>query len=597
MFKSIRWKFITIYFLLVFIAMIILGVFIIQQFERYHLGTVKTNIDYTAHNFMTTLREMDWINNKWEVQENISAWEQMRMGIFVIEKDKNYSIVASTNATFINQNAAYLLETDLILKAFAGENAEKVIPVSGVLTSSMNVVYPLYDDHSRVIGALYIRRTLDDINDTLDESIKIIVRATFLALFITVILGFLIAKSITGPINDVTVKAEKMAGGDFNQVVEVKSDDEIGQLASMFNYLTARLNSVMAEMSSEKQKMDTIIKYMADGLIAATNKGTIIHANPRALEMLGIKGKNVESLNFDQLFSCITQPLTLQSIKESSTNWWGSQLIYMDEGKTLRANYAPYKNEKGKFDGIILLLQDVTEHEKLENMRKEFVANVSHELKTPLTTIKSYTETLLDGALDSKELLVRFLSVIDNEADRMTRLVRDLLQLSNLDFQQAKWNKKPVSINKLIEKAVLKLEVSAQNKQQRINLEMDENAAIVYADEDKLEQVILNILSNSIKYTPEGGEINIQADKTSDFVDIRIKDNGIGIPEKDLPRIFERFYRVDKARSREMGGTGLGLSIAKEILEAHDGEIKITSQDGNGTEVILYLPLFKEKLV
>ncbi|KAB3532181.1 sensor histidine kinase [Alkaliphilus serpentinus] len=598
MFKSIRWKFIAIYFLLVFIAMIILGVFIMQQFESYHLNTVKDNIDLRANSFMQTLREIDWVNNKQEVQENINYYEEMGMEFFVIEKDKNFSIIASTNAHYLNQNAADILETDLIIKAFAGEVAEKDIsPSEAINKTSKNLVYPLYDDDSRIIGALYVRRTLDDIYETLDASIGILIRATFLALFITVILGYLIAKSITGPINDVTIKAEKMAGGDFNQVVEVKSDDEIGQMASMFNYLTAQLNSLMLEMSSEKQKMDTIIKYMADGLVAATARGTIIHANPRALEMLRIKEGSFNHKNFNKLFSNFKEPLTIDLIKGSSKNWSGTQILHMEEGVTIRANYAPYKNDKGKYEGIIVLLQDVTELEKLENMRKEFVANVSHELKTPLTTIKSYTETLLEGALDSRELLLRFLEVIDNEADRMTRLVRDLLQLSNLDFQQAKWNKKPIIINKIIDKAVLKLDVSAQNKQQRIYVEMDENAGTIYADEDKLEQVILNIISNSIKYTPEGGEITIQADKTGEYVDIRIKDNGMGIPEGDLPRIFERFYRVDKARSRELGGTGLGLSIAKEIIDAHEGEIKISSHEGEGTEVILYLPLFKEKAV
>ena len=600
MFKSIRWKFIIIYFLLVFMAMIIIGVFLMQQFERYHLGVVSNNLSNLANTVITSLEAIDWQNNPNEVENNIRNYEQMGMGITVIKNDTNFTVVFSTNASYMGgngeANATNFLESDLILAAFNGEVKEKdIIQQDNKLNSSKHMVFPIRGDDDHVTGAVYLKGNLEDIYKTLQESQIIILRATFLALFITIILGYFIAKSITGPIKDVTVKAERMAQGDFEQVVEIRSDDEIGQLADMFNYLTAKLKTVLQEMSNEKQKMDTIIEYMADGLIAATKEGQIIHINSKALEMLGIDEEVCAVESFNQLFTSYDDQFKIEKFLEKEEDWTGNKIIDINNESILQASYAPFMDQNGDIEGIIILLQDVTEHQKLESMRKEFVANVSHELKTPLTTIKSYTETLLDGVIDDRDLSVNFLQVVDSETERMARLVRDLLQLSGLDFQRSKWNKKAVDLKKIIEEIILKLDVSVKNKKQQIHLNLNDlkgNDTIIYADKDRMGQAILNLLGNSIKYTPEGGHIKIDICIQEDKLILEIEDNGIGIPEKDLARIFERFYRVDKARARELGGTGLGLSIAKEIIEAHEGTIEIFSQEGKGTKTVIRLPIF-----
>ncbi|MBU5676361.1 cell wall metabolism sensor histidine kinase WalK [Alkaliphilus sp. MSJ-5] len=600
MFKSIRWKFITIYFLLVFMAMVIIGVFLMQQFEQYHLGVVSNNLSSLANTVTTTLKTIDWQNNPAEVEKNIRSYEQMGtgIGITIIKNDANCTIVFSTNASYMENNgdanATRFLDSELILSAFNGEIGERdSIDQEDKLNSSKHMVFPIHDNNNRIGGAIYLKSNLEDIYKTLEESRSIILKATFLALFVTIILGFFIAKSITGPINDVTIKAERMAKGDFEQVVEVRSDDEIGQLASMFNYLTARLNAVLQEMSNEKKKMDTIITYMADGLVAATREGKVIHVNPKAMEMLKIDDHTPIEKDFNEIFASYSGQLKIEELLSDSEDSTGNRMINTDNGVILQANYAPFMDQNGALEGIILVLQDITNHQKLENMRKEFVANVSHELKTPLTTIKSYTETLLDGVIDNKELAVSFLQVVDSESERMTRLVRDLLQLSNLDFHQSKWNKKVVDLKQIVEKTILKLEVSAKNKNQQIHSKLTEKAVNIYADEDRIEQVVLNLLSNSIKYTPEGGAVYIDVELNEHIVLLKIKDNGIGIPKEDIPRIFERFYRVDKARSRELGGTGLGLSIAQQIIEAHEGTIEIFSEEGKGTEAVIKLPIIE----
>ena len=601
MFKSIRWKFITIYFLLVFMAMVIVGVFIIQQFQDYHLGVVSENLTKIARNYFVPELEgyADLDENKAQIQEYVDTWDKalkLKEDVFIVNPD--FQIIASSNELLVDKSAVDVLEHILLSDARRGQISEKdklINTGDDRPISVKNIVFPIKNATGKVTGILYFRADLSDINKTLDESRMILIQATLLALVITVVLGFLIARSVTEPISDVTVKAAKMARGDFDQIVEVKSDDEIGQLAAMFNYLREKLKITLSEISREKSKLETILDYMADGLIAVNNEGLIVHANPTALKMLNLTKEETETKAYDELIGHLNEQLTLKYIDENGSDWVGSEVIRQQDS-IYQVNYAPFKDEKGEKTGIVMVLQDITERQKLDNMRKEFVANVSHELKTPLTSIKSYTETLLDGALDNRELSEQFLQVVNSEADRMSRLVKDLLQLSSLDYKQVKWNKKDADLVKIVESCVLKLNMTAKNKQQKIKF-MNEGLPIVgYMDIDKIEQVVLNIMSNAIKYTPDGGEINVYLTQDESGAKIRVVDNGIGIPSEDLPRLFERFYRVDKARSRELGGTGLGLSIARQIVEAHEGQIEILSNYGEGTEVVINLPL-QEKAV
>lgn len=596
MFKSIRIKMITIYFLLIFIAMVIVGVFIIQQFESYHLDVERNNIMQVSKSVSATLQNMDWEEQQDEAQETIGFYERVGMEIYIVEKDSGFRVVASTNPAHRDQNATYILEPELILGAFNGEETEKDMISSGQQSvRSKNMAFPLYDETSRISGVIYVRRDLGDIYQTLYQSRVIFLRSTVVALMITIVLGYFIAASITGPIRDVTTKASKMAGGDFNQVVEVKSNDEIGQLASMFNYLTARLKTSLQEISNEKQKLDAILTYMADGVVATSMAGTLVHINPRALDMLSLDRKQSQEMAFDHLFNSAKPSLCLEDFQGDPSGWSGSEILEMRDGAKIRASYAPYRNEQEEMEGLIFLLQDITEHEKLESMRKEFVANVSHELKTPLTTIKSYTETMMDGAVEDPEMQQQFLGVIDSEADRMARLVRDLLQLSNMDFQQTKWDQEPINLMEVTHKTLMAMEPTMKGKGQALVYEPPEEAVRTQGDEDAIEQVILNILSNAIKYTPEEGEIRVYLQKENETAALTIQDNGMGIPSQDLPRVFERFYRVDKARSREQGGTGLGLSIAQQIMEAHGGTLHLYSREDKGTRVIMRFPLFQEE--
>ncbi|MDR2356427.1 MAG: cell wall metabolism sensor histidine kinase WalK [Clostridiales Family XIII bacterium] len=596
--SSIRWKIVFIYILLVFIATAIIGVFIMGQLEAYYDDTTASNLRKTVSE-TTILSSIasygDPAAHRDEIQTGIDAWARtLQNEIFVV--DRNWDIVAATNE-YKGQSAHGVLEETLIFKALNGEYGEygeydAVYARDGEEIPTKNMAFPIADETGKINGVLYFRTDMTGVQATIGEAKLIFVRAMAPALAITVILGFLIARSITVPINDVTKKAEKMAQGDFSQEVSVKSDDEIGRLAEMFNLLRIELDRTLSEMSSEKNKLEAILKNMADGLIAIDLSGHIMHANPAAREMLKFGEEDIENKHYDRIIEKYTESLRLKDIVRNCTN--GAAMdMFVYGGATYTIRYDRFQDENGADIGIIMLLQDVTEQQKLENMQTDFVANVSHELKTPLTTIKSYTETLLlDGLESDKGTALEFLKIVDAEADRMNRLVKDLLQLSRLDYKQEKWYKKEGDLIMLLSVAVKKMEMMARSKEQHLNVLFDEEARIrVDMDRDRVEQVVLNILSNAIKYTNEKGRIDIDAYVNGKNAQIIVSDNGIGIPEEQISRVFERFFRVDKARSRSAGGTGLGLAISRQIIEEHKGSIEIESKEKKGTRVTITLPL------
>ncbi len=347
----------------------------------------------------------------------------------------------------------------------------------------------------------------------------------------------------------------------------------------------AELKDKLNEVSSRKNQIETILLHMTDGIIAFNMKGEIILINPAAKKFLSI---SPEDNTFDDIFGKFK--LDINTEKVIYLDSWTSteQRIQVDD-QYVKVLFAPFKNEEERPDGVIAVIQDITEHVKLDNMQKELVADVSHELKTPITSIMGYADTLLEGGYD-EETQTKFLNVIASESRRMARLVTDLLTLSRYDSNKKKTKKETFDLGNLVKRCQEKLAIEIKKKGHTVNSFVTADVPPVYADKDDIERVVLNILTNSIKYTPDNGEIKIYVGFVYNDAYIKIFDNGIGIPEEDLSRIFERFYRVDKARTREMGGTGLGLSIAKEILDKNGGSIDIKSKVGEGTEVVIRIP-------
>ncbi len=441
--------------------------------------------------------------------------------------------------------------------------------------------------NGEVVGAILLVAKIETVFEQLNEINNIFITGTLIAMFITALLGILLARMITRPIADMKKQATAMAKGNFSRKVRVYGNDEIGLLAQSFNHLTKGLQEAQATTEGERRKLSSVLSFMTDGVIATDRKGRVILINERAAEMLDVSRETVlsqpitelleleEDYSFDDLLAEQESIVLDYSTKES-------QFI-------LRANMSVIQRETGFVNGLIVVLHDVTEQEKLDRERREFVSNVSHELRTPLTTMRSYLEALSDGAIKDDELGPRFLDVTRNETERMIRLVNDLLDLSRMDSRNFTINPGWVNFISFLNQIIDRFEMTKERYVYFKRL-LPKEAVYVEIDEDKLTQVIDNIISNALKYSPEGGTITFRVKLLDDHIEVSISDQGIGIPKDNLNKVFERFYRVDRARTRQLGGTGLGLAIAKEIIGVHGGDIWAKSQEGKGTTIIFTLP-------
>ena len=451
-----------------------------------------------------------------------------------------------------------------------------VIIISGVGIFFLNSINVL-EQQVQIGQEVYLQ-------DLQNKTIWVLAIAGVLYATIGVLVAIFLSKFIIYPINKLIKSAEKIVDDDKNINKRKKSSDA-RDLENVFGVMTTELKEKLSEVSTQKNQIETILLHMTDGIIAFNMKGEIILINPAAKKFLSIRP---EDNTFEDIFKKFKLDINMEKIIYLE-NWTSTEQRIQVEDTYMNVFFAPFKNETDRPDGVIAVIQDITEHVKLDNMQKEFVADVSHELKTPITSIMGYADTLLEGEYD-KETQDKFLNVIASEARRMAKLVTDLLTLSRYDNHNKNTQKEAFDLGDLVKKCQDKLAIEIKKKNHTVNCFVTADVPPVYADRYDIERVVLNILTNSIKYTPDGGNIKIYVGFVYNDAYIKIFDNGIGIPEEDLSRIFERFYRVDKARTREMGGTGLGLSIAKEILDKNGGSIDIKSVVGQGTEVVIRIP-------
>ena len=431
---------------------------------------------------------------------------------------------------------------------------------------------------------IYVRDDRTTVQALNSELITLIVEALVFGLVISVLLSFLLSKTLITPIERLTEGAERVADGDFSHKIEVASRDEIGVLTRTFNDMARQLKQTLEEVENERNKLGTLFLHMTDGVVAFSWEGAVIQSNPAAERLLGRAIPIGGEENYDTLFAPIAPLRGVLAVEQPG---------YLDgamdvDGRSLELLLAPFDPER--LGGVLVVIHDVTEQRKTEEMRREFVANVSHELRTPLTNIRSYAETLADnaGALppDTEK---NFLGVILNESDRMTHIVQDLLTLSRFDSGRTELKLAPFDFERAVRDVYNAILMEAQRHGHKVELELENGLPQVSGDRERILQVMMNVVSNASKYTPDGGRIRISAGRLGARVWMEVADNGIGIPKEDRGRIFERFYRVDKARSRESGGTGLGLSIAKEIVDRHEGTLELVERPGPGLTVRLTL--------
>ena len=428
------------------------------------------------------------------------------------------------------------------------------------------------------------------------EQTKILILCAILVFScIVLIVGWITIQRIIKPMDKLIQETEKVANSGNSKLVEVgkrkkrKRKSEVDTLTNVIGIMTGELKQKLNQVDRQRREIEAILQHMNDGILAFDDKGRIMHFNPAAKEMLGLQNERT----FDEIFKKLNVEINMEAILYLA-NWTASEQRVNVGDRIVNIFFAPYKDENDLSSGIIAVVQDITEHVKLDEMRKEFVADVSHELKTPITSIIGYADTLQDGEYD-EETTKKFLNVISQEGRRMSNLVSDLLTLSRYDTNRVQKEVTEFDLGELAKKCQEKLRIEIEKKKQNVECYVTADVPPIKADKAGIERVILNVLSNAIKYTEEHGSIKIYVGFVYNDAYIKIIDNGIGIPKEDLGRIFERFYRVDKARTREMGGTGLGLSIAKEIIEQNNGSIDIKSEYGKGTEVVIRIPAMKKQ--
>lgn len=415
--------------------------------------------------------------------------------------------------------------------------------------------------------------------------------AFLVAFLFTTILALIMYARLISPLEEMASIAQDMARGNLDQEIRIFEQDEIGDLARSINYMARQLKTNIDEIIAEKNRIQAILASMANGVIAMDPWGRVILVNPVVEKLLGItqeasRGKNIlRIIHNNELERMINHALeTGQPIDKMVE-------IHAPEPLIFYISVTPLKNGDAEHAGLVAVFKDITERKRVEEMRSDFVANVSHELRTPLTSIRGFAETLLDGAMEDPKVARSFLEIINTETERLSRLIDELLNLSKIEDKKTVPNWQTLEISDLINRAVAILKPSALEKEITIDVDAPEPLPLFEGDADMLCQVLINLIDNSISYTQAGGEIRIRASAGPHELKVDVQDNGIGIPQESLHRVFERFYRVDKARSREQGGTGLGLSIVKHIIDAHHGSVQVESTVGVGSTFSFVLPL------
>lgn len=594
-FQSVQFKLVIMYLLLIIVAMQVIGAYFVRELE----GQLEKNFQDSITNSITLL---DY-NAREEIIKNSDNSVKLQNDIRELLVDYSRASSNLIEVRIVDDKGKILGTSNLNNQGIVGQKSNDPL-VKRTLSLGTTSEDKIYKDESnknnrvwvnvssiknkgQVIGAIYLVADIESVYKQVDDITNIFITGTLIVMIITAVLGILLSRTITKPIIEMKRQAYAMARGNYSRKVKVYGVDEIGELADSFNTLTKRVQEAQAMTEGERRKLSSVLAYMTDGVIATDRRGKVILINTPAEKMLRVKH---ESANGRSIIDVLDIGDTYQS--EDLMEVDGSLTMdrsTLDKPYVLRANFSVIQRETGFNNGVIAVLHDITDQEKVDQERRDFVSNVSHELRTPLTSMHSYLEALSDGAWEDKEIAPRFLEVTQNETERMIRLVNDLLKLSRMDGGREQLEKSFVNFTDFFNHIIDRFEMM---KKETIMFKrhIPREPVIIEIDEDKVMQVLDNIISNANKYSPDGGRISFYLKKFEDEIEVSIADEGLGVPDEDLANVFDRFFRVDKARSREMGGTGLGLAIAREVIEAHGGRIWAERNKTKGTIIKFTLP-------
>lgn len=605
LFSSINSKIIIVIVLTMMFALQLIGANFITKTEKQMIksfqGDRQTQMDFLETNLTSVLQEYTAANQEDEsnaIQDEINQLLRDFSGRAITEiyvVDRNFIVLGTSDNVERSSVGQISNDQDLRKAVLQGQRNAKQVYDDSAHARRWKIVAPIADDDKAgdALGAVVMESNIESVYKQISEITWMFFSSSVLALVLSVILANLVSRALTDPIKEMQLQTKKIADGNYSGEVTVYGNDDLSVLAMLINDLSSEVETAQTSVDAERRRLDSVLANMSDGVIATNRLGTIMVANNMALEMLGMARDELLGLHVLDVLELKGQ-VELKDLFERKTDF----LIRRETERgsvALRISFALIQSERGLINGTVCVLHDVTEQERIEAERKEFVSNVSHELRTPLTSMRSYIEALIDGAWKDEELAPRFLEVAQSETDRMIRMIQDLLHLSRIDSGRSALDLEVIDLQGMLTQISQRFEVllhseEYKHKKYQLKTKLSDEVVFVEIDLDRMIQVIDNIINNAIKYSPDGGTITLKMNKLSQQVIISISDEGMGIPKEDLGKIFTRFYRVDRARSRAMGGTGLGLAISKEVVEQHGGQIWARSQEGQGTTFFISLP-------
>ncbi|HWR62372.1 MAG TPA: ATP-binding protein [Clostridia bacterium] len=574
------------------VGVVICGLLSARVVEKNFISSIEKNL-ITESGLVRELVGESLLSNRNDIDEYIGKIKQTTntrvtildvMGNVIIDTEKDFSTM---------DNHSKRAEIATALKGEVGKSIRYSYTLDVDL---MYIAQPIYKE-DRVIGVVRLAKPLYEINELLGKLYINIMIAVLVGLLAASLLGYRMAANITRPLREITYAAENISKGQFDRQINAESRDEIGILAHSINDMASKLNETIMSLQDKNIRLEAIMSSVVNGIIAIDSSERILFINPMAEKLLDIHDREIVGKHLLQVVRNNSLDNYLNTILKDK-KYFDTELTLDGSSEKVLKFYANPINQTDKTDirGVIITIQDITELRKLERIRTEFVANVSHELKTPLTSIKGFVETLKMNDMENLQDNRRFLDIIEDEANRLYRLINDILSLSELEQKKLIAKKERINVEKSIMEVVSMLKAQSESKNIGLSVNIREGLASLSGEADKLKQMLINIIDNAIKYTPENGSVEVEAynqqeEQGGSSVVIRVADNGIGIPKQYIPRLFERFYRVDKARSRKVGGTGLGLAIVKHIVILFNGRIEVSSEVGKGTEFKIILPV------
>ncbi|MFA5881871.1 MAG: phosphate regulon sensor histidine kinase PhoR [Eubacteriales bacterium] len=586
MFNSIKWRLTTIFFSVTAVFLFLMGFYLINSMEQYSFQNTQSRVLSYARLMADDLRDSFSGKSPKNYYQDYTYRAKNDINARVTIIDMSGKVLG--DSTLDNDTMANHANRPEIKAAMRGGIGQSLRYSTSLRERMFYFAVPVKSDN-RVLGIVRVAIPWSEIQAGQNHIRFTIGTAVVVALILMVIVVSSFTSSLVVPLQEMTQVAGEIAEGRLDRTLNVNSNDEIGALSRGLNYMAERLRDNIRQITEERNKVEAILASMSDGVIAVDCNGNILLINPAAERMFNIKYENSMGKGVIEVIRNYDLEKLLQTALMSEESITREVQIFIPDPKSFRISTAPLMSETGVV-GVVAVLRDITAFREVERMKTDFVANVSHELRTPLTSIKGFVETLMDGAMEDPKTAAHFLEIINDETDRLNRLISDLLSLSRVEAKQGQIRKAALNLDKLIINTVSILSPQASEKNQILNVDIKTPLPVISADEDMIGQLLINLVDNAIKYTADGGRIDIRAERWNDSVKIAVSDTGIGIPRDSIPRLFERFYRVDKARSREMGGTGLGLAIVKHILEVHSGRIEVDSIVGQGSTFTVYLP-------